>query len=412
MSKYTPRPTDPIIQHLTRSKMDRKPWNREQQKLTDIELTDEFFKNEHGCFRWDNIRNAYFNEFIDVNRVVDLYTKWRDQTEYLWLEAIDLSNNNEVVGNFFFKCAKRGNDVYKSRLNDRFNFLDSLDPIYFFLDIDPHKHTPMVFLTLTVDPKKYTLDDAWFKISDELHLFESKLRQKYGSFVKFRVWEAHASGYPHCHVVYYFHDKWFKVFNHKNKYRITTIHKDSIEKMWLMGNVDIQAVQDTHGAFSEVKKYITKNIWNKKGELTNAMICLYRKQMYSLSACDPYKKMLSYIGEGGHSINDISLYRMHNLSKWAKKDFIGAIWGTQIYYQFYKECGNLAEPGAATLVREFVHNCNNENIKFRYVGCVAAADLCGFLPNLNDEWLIYADPPPEFKFLMGFNSELFSFEDR
>ncbi len=452
MSRYTPRATDPVIQVLQKKKRGKKPWERDQQKLTDLELTDQFFKNVHGCYRWQFIRSAYFNDFIDIDRVVDLSKKWRDQNEYLWLEAIDTTipdNENNVVGNLFFKCAKRGNDVYKNRLKERFSFLDSLEPIYYFLDTDPKKYTPMVFLTFTVDPKKYTKDQAWDKISEELHLFESKLRQAYsgfkcskcgntwigkkkcprcvknfgskkvalkdnirtGSFVKFRVWESHESGYPHCHVVYYFHDKWFKSFKHKDKYRIVTKHKNKISKFWRMGNVDIQAVQDTHGAFKEVKKYITKNIWNKKGDLTNALICLYRKQMYSLSKCDPFKKRFQYWEK-----NNITNWRdqertfMSKLDTWSKKDFIGSVWGTQVYFQFYNESGNLAEPGAATLVREFVHNCNIDNIEFRFVGCVAAHDIKDFKPDLQNEWVLCADPPPEFKYIVGFDSELYSFE--
>lgn len=378
------------------------PWERSQQKLNEIELTDEFFTTDNGCYRWRPIRGAYMNGFITIDRVVGLYKKWRDQKEYLWLEAIDI-NTEEVKGNFFFKCSKRGNDVYKDRLKQRFNFLDRLDPIYFFLDTDKNKCSPMLFITLTVDPKKYNVDSAWFNISHELHIFDTKLRQAFGNFVKFRVWEAHESGFPHVHIALYFNKKWFKVFKHNNKFRITTKHKKQILSYWAMGNVDIQAVQDTHGAFNEVKKYITKNIWNSKGDLTNAMVCLHDKQMYSLSRCDPFKKRIHYWKKHGLTDwKDQERTFMSNISKWAKKDFIGAIWGSQIYFQFYKECGNLAEPGTTALVKGYLHNCNNIDFKFRYVGVVLFNDLCDFIPHLEPEWIIQADPPPEFKAYMGF----------
>ena len=398
-------------------KRERKPWQRDQQKLNEIELTDDFFKNDNGCYRWQNIRLAYFNNFIDMSRVVNLYNKWRDQKEYLWLEIVN-TKTEEVMGDLFFKCAKRGNDVYKNRLKHKFSFLDSLNPIYFFLGDSKVKYTPMLFVSLTVDPKLYpNIDLAWLDISQNLHVFETKLRQKYGSFVKFRVWDAHESGYPHCHIVYYFHDKWFKAISHRRKkdnkliYIIPTVHKNSIAKMWGMGNVDVQAVQDTHGAFNEVKKYITKNIWSDKGHLTNAMICLHRKQMYSLSLCDPYKQQIKYMRLNNHkiSVNDLSRYTMLNLPKWAKKDFIGSIWGTQLYYQFYKERGDLAEPNTTALVREFVHNCNIDDVKFRYVGCVSYADMQNYMPNLNDDWIICSDPPPEFKLLMNLGRDELAF---
>lgn len=417
MSSYAPKPTDPFRLALSKQRLEKKPWDRVQQKLTDIELTDEFFKNTHGCYRWHFIRCAYFNEFIDVDRVVELSKKWRNQTEYLWLEAISKASG-EVKGNLFFKCAKRGNDVYKSRLKKRFDFLGSLDPIYFFLDNQKIKYSPMIFATNTVDPKRYTLNEAWSLISKELHLFDTKLRQAYGPFVKFRVWEAHESGYPHCHTVYFFLDKWFKAIPHTRKkdgkliYIIPSKHKNKISNFWRMGNTDIQAVQDTHGAFSEVKKYITKNIWSEKGDLTNAMVCLHNKQMYSLSRCDPFLKRLNYWKRNGiTNWQDQERSFMANLSKWAKKDFIGAIWGTQLYFQFYKERGDLAEPNAAALVREFLHNCNTDDIIFRYIGCVSAADLYDSGINCEDAWVLCADPPPELKYLLGFTSDLYSFAE-
>jgi hypothetical protein len=261
----------------------------------------------------------------------------------------------------------------------------------------------MLFISMTVDPKRYSRHEAWLQISNELHLFETKLRQYYGNFVKFRVWESHKSGYPHCHSVYYFIDKWFKVFLHNSKYRITTTHKNRISDMWSMGNTDIQGVQDTHGAFSEVKKYITKNIWNQKGDLTNALVSLYNKQMYSLSRCDPFKKRLHHWRK--HGITDWrkqELCFMSNLHKWAKKDFIGAIWGTQIYFQFYRSnCGGLAEPNPTALVNEYLHNCNISDVKLKFIGCVSGRDLAEFVPNSDEDWLIIADPPPEAKFILG-----------
>jgi len=378
------------------------PWQRSQQHLDELTITDEFFKNDYHCYRWNRIRGAYFNNFIDLDRVVDLSLKWRDQKEYLWLDGF--SAKNKYVTSCFVKAAKRGNDVYKSRLKKQFSWLEELDPIYFFGDWGV-KSTPMLFITLTVDSKKYTLDEAWHNIADELHNFETKLRQKYGTFVKFRVWEAHESGYPHCHVVYYFHNKWFHVFKHKNQYRIATKHKDAIKKMWRMGffGVDIQGVQDTHGAFSEVKKYITKSIWTKKGDLTNAMICLHNKQMYWMSKCDFKKKEIKLFREG-KTVDEVSKVLSKELLKWCKKDFIGSIWGEQVYFWFYSERGEVAEPQTTALVRECLHNCNIEMpeiVKWKFVGCVLYDDLYKFMPEINDDWRIIADPPPDLEGYLG-----------
>lgn len=404
MSKIDVGPKTDLL-YILKSNMSRtKPWNRSQQQLDFFELTDEFFENNQGCIRWDNIRTAYFNGFIDIDRVVDLSLKWRDQTEYLWLDGFD--SGNMYVRSCFVKAAKRGNDVYKHRLNKKFSFLDKLDPIYFFGDWDSKKYTPMLFITLTIDPKRFPIDIAWKSISKHLHCFETKLRQKYGKNVKFRVFESHKSGFPHCHVVYYFSDAWFSVFKYKDKYRIINKHKKAITKMWDMGNVDIQAVQDTHGAFNEVKKYITKTIFSDKGNLTNAMMCLHQKQMYCLSKCDPLKKQRLYCKQ--HNITEWREQEkiLHlKLKEWSKHDFIGAIWGSQIYFEFYMRCGGLAEPRATALVNGTLHNCNilfPQIVKWRFVGCVLWSDLYQFMPEINDDWVIIADPPPELEAYLGF----------
>ena len=399
-----------------------KPWERSQQKLTELYIADEHFHNKQGCFRWKFIRSAYFSNFIDTDKVVDLYQKWRDQQEYLWLDGFDIQG--EYVKSLFVKCSKRGNDVYKSRLKTKFSFLNNLDPIYFFGEWG-RKCTPMIFVTLTVDSKKYDIDQAWDQISMELHLFESKLRQKYGSFVKFRVWESHESGFPHAHIVYYFHDKWFQAFKHKDKYRITTKHKDTISNYWSMGNVDVQAVQDTHGAFSEVQKYITKNIWSKKGDLTNAMICLHRKQMYWISQADPYVKLHEAMDayremyENKLTIKQVLHLELQLLQtlmqEFLHKDFIGSIWGKQIYDSFYKDgCVDLAEPNTTALVKDSVHYCNiayPEIVKFRFVGCVLHADLLQFMPDLSDSWVIIADPPPDLEGYLSILNRVYSLDE-
>jgi hypothetical protein len=400
-----------------------RPWDREQKKLTDCDLDPDWFINRFGCIRWYNIRAAYFSNYISKEKVKDLYCSWRDQPEYLWLEGFDL--NNKYVKTCFVKASKRGNDIYKDRISKKFKFLEDLPPIWFINDSDIDKRSPMIFVTLTIDPKQYTLDQAWQMIGLGLHVFESKLRQKYGSFVKIRVWEAHESGYPHCHLVYYFHDYRFIVFdqyrdNGDRIWRIRNKDQQTIKKMWSMGNVDIQAVEDTLGALSEVEKYVTKNIWNSKSDLTNSMLCLHRKQAYHVSSCDPYEDYLDLLHGG------VEPRLKPDPDKCIKKDFVGSIWGKDFYFKLYNRFSEgLAEPSSAALVTDTVRNCNIEYpeiVEFRYVGCVLYDDLVKFMPGLKQDFTMWGDPPPELKAYLGLmhnefrvsfkkSGRCFSFED-
>ena len=299
----------------------------------------------------------------------------------------------------------------KNRVKSKFSFFDTLPPISFFEDEDEIKKTPILFITTTVDPKRYSIKAAWLDISAELHRFETLLRQKYGSFAKFRVWESHASGYPHSHIVYVFHNEPFTVWEHFDKegnrsFRIPNKDRDAIKHMWRMGNIDIQGVQDTLGALSEVQKYVTKNIWSDKADKTNAMLTLFRKQSYWISSFNPLNQLLpkriSEIKDLWERHKQTNYYVELRLAEWAKKDFIGSIWGPDVYLEFYewlneKGMENLDEPGASALVKETMRNCNieiPEIVRWEFVGFILGADLFSFFPQNNDEWAFGVKDPP------------------
>jgi len=376
------------------------PWEHSQKTLQQeypIKITADDFKNDWGFIRWWRIRDGYFSGVIDTDMVTELYKEWRDSAEYFMLNGIDIDDN--IVINAFVKACKRGNDVYKAMLQNKFGILDKLEPLYFFQEDWGRKCTPMLFVTLTVDPKKYTLDNAWVSISEDLHLFEAKLRQEYGRFVKFRVWEAHESGYPHSHIVYYFLDHVFEAFEHKGKYRISNKHRYLFKKWWTMGNIDVQAVQDTMGAFSEVKKYITKNIWNTKADKTNAMMTLFRKQSYWVSSFN-YRKHTTKLFKEGKTVDEVSNVVATNIDKWAKRDFVGAIWGVNAYMELYRNREEgLAEPRLTALVTETMCNCNKafpEIVKWEFAGFILGCDLAAFVDDYDSQWaIVMADPPPD-----------------
>lgn len=411
ISRYDPGPAKTKIY----------PWRRDQKPLTvsyPYGPSKDWFLNSYGAYRWNRIRAAYWDNVIDENFVTDLYTDWRDTSEYFMLNGLDVNDNVQLSA--FIKASKRGNDVYKERVRRKFSFFDNLPPLSFFEDDDQTKSTPVLFVTTTVDPKRYSLKEAWVYISEELNRFETLLRQKYGTFAKFRVWEAHESGYPHSHIIYVFHNSPFTVWEHFNKdnkrsWRISNKDRDAIKNMWRMGNVDIQGVQDTLGALSEVKKYVTKKIWNIKADKTNAMLTLFRKQSYWISTFNPLNQILP---EHIARITDIykrdkatNYYLKIHLPDWAKKDFVGSIWGPEVYLDLYERINergldNLDEPGASALVKQAMHNYNieiPEIVRWEFVGFILGADLFSIYSQNSDVWVFgVKDPPPELYACVNF----------
>jgi len=416
--------------------VERYPWDVKQKNLNDkypIEISKDYFKNAYGSYRWHLIRFAYFQNYIDEDFVTTICKEWRDTTEFFKIDGEDIAGNYTGYS-AFVKASKRGNDVYKDRVAKKFSFFDELPPIDFFDESWGRKNTPMLFVTLTVDQKRYSIKEAYSVISREFNRFETLLRQKYGNFVHFRVWEVHENGYPHVHVIYYFLKRSFEVWEHlhdtgdgtdiKQTWRVSNKVRDSIKQMWSMGcNVDIQGVRDTLGAFSEVKKYVTKSIWSSKADKTNAMLTLFRKQSYHISSKNPYAQPLPESFIDDTLATEISMQQvlerdmlkqqylgaMANI--WASYDFVGAIWGVDVYLRFYDALRlkneTLAEPGLSALVIETMHNYNIEYpeiVRWRFVGFVLGSDLEPIFGDLAKSWcFVVKDPPPEVDLFVNFS---------
>lgn len=438
MSTYGPRRGESSLQYFNNDIL-RKPWgrNKRELQLDDYLGSMDLVKNKDGCIRWKYIRAAYFSHLVDLNFVVNAYDEWVTSREDLWIDGYDAAD--QLVGTYIVAASKRGNEYYKKRLNKKFSFFEDLSPIHFFCEEWGHKTTPMLFVSLTVDPElvKNDIDQAWDVIAHEFHIFETKLRQEYGRFVKLRVWEAHGGdgksrGFPHVHIVYYFLDRQFEVWEYYNKkknkkgfidehrsWRIADKHLEKIRSFWglcssepgrkLFG-VDVQGVSDTLGALSEVRKYITKTIWSDASKLTVAQCCLHNKQVYRFSQCDPYPLFKEL---EGCSLD----YVLDRLRPYAAKDFIGAVWGVEAYYKFYRKLHKagvdegLAEPGLSALVMTAVHNCNNEHpeiVKFVFRGAYLHADIVRFWPKISDEEVTFDKPPDDVRLLLGVDREYVS----
>lgn len=330
---------------------------------------DECFTNENGAIRCHHVRGEYFSGHIKLPDVLDLYRSWRDDPEYFilrkWLELDEsqirlTSKESEYEDTWYvnegiipvyelIKASKRGNDVYQNLVESKLSGMMELPNLQFFDEHSADKRTCLLFITLTYDTKRKNTDCAWIDIGKEFHLFHNNLRKKYGKVEIFRTWESTQNYYPHVHCMILFWDHDFPVIEHTNRdgqttYRIPYKDVQDIAGYW-HSNIDVQAMQDTHGCIKELTKYITKDLCSNKGDKTNAMIWLYRKQSYAIS-----------------------------------KGFTKAICGWEIDY---------SEPTNADLINQMC-NCNQRPIKFEFLGILRGKHL-GFGADI---WRIELKKPP------------------
>lgn len=303
-------------------------------------------RNSYGCLRWSKIRSAYFLNDLDTNDVYDIYKEWVSDTEFLCLENINTPGTY-----LFLKAAKRGNDVYRSIVSRKLQPLENIKNTLFFIDDypDSEKRTPLIFVTLTVDAKKYSRDTAWKKIGTDWNRFKSALTKTYGKIETFRTWESTKNGYSHVHAIIGFVDHSFLLLRHKDKdggfsYRIPYNDVKKISGYW-HSFVDVRAVNDTAGATRELSKYITKELCSEKGNKTNAMICLHNKQSYAVSkhfftlleaqfvraGYDRLKQLLNYKFDEPANLIKATLYNSnYDPSEWV---FVGVMPGRKLGFE-------------------------------------------------------------------------------
>lgn len=211
---------------------------------------------------------------------------------------------NEV---FAVKCAKRGNDVYKSRVKKRFTGLVSrTQDLVFFNPKDRtlQKQTSALWVTLTYDTKLCSYQEAWKQIGIEFNAFMSHIRRNFGKVSCCRVFESFENGYPHIHCILLFEEYRFGAFrDSKGQFRVK--EKDTISEGW-HSNVDVKAMSSLAGGFSYLKKYLLKGIdlerADSKGLKTLALCWVFRKRAFAVS------------GQFRQALNDL-IKDLHNSNK-------------------------------------------------------------------------------------------------
>lgn len=262
---------------------------------------DYRFSNDFGAIRRSKVLR-YFQD-LTFDEIKNLYISWRDDPEYFGLRITDFYKMPPLSGGGvgidlldkyykFIKVAKRGNDVYKYLVKERLSVFNDLPDTRFFNWGSPRGKTRLVFCTLTYDHDEFDVVRSWLSCGVDFHLFITKVRQEFGDVVFFRSWEAHDDYYCHIHCLLLFVDHEFDVHKHKSMdrrkkgqitYRLQYDVMKKFKRFWPQGNSDFFGLNSVKSGFSEVSKYISKDLMTSKGDKTNSMVWLFGKQSFSVS---------------------------------------------------------------------------------------------------------------------------------
>jgi len=253
----------------------------------------------------NGFQKDYLRLHFSIDYIVEVFKEWASEATYMILSKLNLDKlKNEV---FAVKCAKRGNDVYKSRVKKRFSGLVSrTQDLVFFNPKDRTriKETSALWVTLTYDTKLCSYQEAWEQIGIEFNGFMSHIRRSFGKISCCRVFESFENGYPHIHCILLFEEYRFGAFrDSKGQFRVK--EKDAISEGW-HSNVDVKAMSSLVGGFSYLKKYLLKGIdlerADSKGLKTLALCWVFRKRAFAVS------------GQFRQALNDLITY-LHNSNK-------------------------------------------------------------------------------------------------
>jgi hypothetical protein len=255
-----------------------------------------------GLFRKDYLRLNF-----SVDEIVKQYKDWASEDTYMILTKWNPKEwKNEV---FAIKCAKRGNDVYHSRVESRFRGLShkTENLVFFNPEERSEKQTSALWATLTYDTKLCSYKQAWEQIGIQFNCFMAYVRRHFGKVSGCRVFESFENGYPHIHCILLFQEYSFSVFrDFKGKFRVH--EKDVIAQGW-HSNIDVKAMSSLSSGFSYLKKYLLKGIdletADSKGLKTLALCWVYRKRAFSVSGS--FRKALSDLITDLHNSNKKTL---------------------------------------------------------------------------------------------------------
>jgi len=238
----------------------------------------------------------------DFEDIIEKYEAWVLDHRYMVMahEREPWKEDSGKVEYIAVKCAKRGNDVYISRVDNRLYGLGFHVPKMDF-DFEKQPYTNILFITLTYDTELCSFDMAWRNIAKEFNLWKANIRKKFGDFSVFRCFEAFENGHPHIHLIAVFKEQYFKVFKSYEQGKNGKMHK-----VWLIDEkaffepywhswTKIKAVYNLKGGLNYSKKYIMKcaeyHHDDYKGKITLAMCWVFRRKAFYVSG--QFRKALS-----------------------------------------------------------------------------------------------------------------------
>ncbi|GAH95425.1 unnamed protein product [marine sediment metagenome] len=254
------------------------------------QFTDEglgSFSNSSGMIRLFKTRE-WFLDGGDIGGLVDVYKKWVAQDEFLHFAVFE---GDTKVREVAVLCSKRGNAVYRYRVEDRLSPLLNLDVP---AGNRSWNKTKVCFVTLTYDTKLSSPQEAWVSISKSFNTWITNVRNQFGKVSYLKCFESTRGGYPHLHLVLVFHEVDFSYFALKGKFRVSRIIRDKIKGNW-SSFADIEAVISPKQAIHYVLKYLLKThgdsapgktAWEiscEGVEKTLAILWAYKKRGYSVS---------------------------------------------------------------------------------------------------------------------------------
>jgi hypothetical protein len=297
-----------------------------------------------------NARKEYFSDKCSLDEVCHSISIWRSNNIYLCFR--EETPDNEVKY-FYQKASKRGNDVYRWRVKNRFKkILDFSEENKGLSFIEKSKDgcfcSHLLKLTLTVDPGKYSLNDFNSRIcSKELDRQIKRIRNVYPDVRVSRTYEVFtdkAKGFLHVNQVLFFPSCSFPVFHHVNRknkrsWRLKNYEdKSFFQDSWRSGFVDVRAVSTAHDLLEYCLKYHIKYFKNVKAkgnqDLTLSVLTLFDKRAFSIpnSFIDA---IISYSHSLGVTVDSSRLdIVMHNsLGETSNFQFLGVIRESELNFE-------------------------------------------------------------------------------
>jgi len=253
------------------------------------------------AFIADKLRDKLYHTYRDspdreetLNKGTSYYRQWRDALLYLIFKEYLPEGSTRFKA---VKASKRGNDVYRWRVRQRFKGLDDL---LSDLILDSSIHTVSranaLFITLTY-ARDLSIGAAWARASSDYAKFAAYLRKTYGRAALIKTIAAQSDGFPHIHVAAFFEEKLWCVKRLHGTFRLETYRdKQRFTQAWGHGHVDVEAITDPKKASHYILGHVTGET-KKKSHIAGEMkknvlddrslfLCwLFRKQAFSISNC-------------------------------------------------------------------------------------------------------------------------------